>query len=51
MSTFENRAPWSGAAGSRTTLFSICAGIALMFLAGPLVKLVVTSNPRGCSAP
>ncbi len=31
---------------SRTALFSVAAGIALMFLAGPLLKLVATSNPR-----
>lgn len=31
---------------SRTALFSFAAGIALMFLAGPLVKLVATSDPR-----
>ena len=29
---------------SRTALFSFAAGIALMFLAGPLVKLVATSD-------
>ena len=32
--------------GSRTALFSLAAGIALMFLVVPLMKLVVTSNPR-----
>jgi len=47
MSIQAYRSPWPGAAGSRTALFSIGAGIALMFLVGPLVKLVVTSNPRG----
>ncbi len=35
---------------SRTALFSVAAGIALMFLAGPLVKLIVTSDPRGLLA-
>ncbi|MGH7906345.1 MAG: ABC transporter permease subunit [Candidatus Binataceae bacterium] len=30
--------------GGRTALFSIAAGLVLMFLAGPLVKLVATSN-------
>ncbi|MGH7814405.1 MAG: ABC transporter permease subunit [Candidatus Binataceae bacterium] len=30
----------------RTAAFSVAAGIVLMFLAGPLVKLVVTSNPH-----
>jgi molybdate/tungstate transport system permease protein len=34
-------------AGSRGAIFSLAAGIALMLLAGPLVKLVATSNPRG----
>ncbi len=32
---------------SRTALFSVAAGLALMFLAGPLVKLVATSDPHG----
>src|SRR5208337_2882773 len=32
--------------GSRTLLFSVAAGIALMFLAGPLLKLIATSDPR-----
>ncbi|MFZ0888298.1 MAG: hypothetical protein WA005_07585, partial [Candidatus Binataceae bacterium] len=32
--------------GSRTLLFSAAAGIALMFLAGPLLKLIATSDPR-----
>lgn len=32
---------------SRTALFSIAAGIALMFLAGPLLKLVATSDGHG----
>lgn len=32
---------------SRTALFSLAAGIALMFLAGPLIKLIVTSDARG----
>jgi molybdate/tungstate transport system permease protein len=31
---------------SRTALFSFASGIALMFLAGPLVKLVATSDLR-----
>jgi len=33
-------------AASRTALFSVAAGLALMFLVAPLLKLVVTSNPR-----
>lgn len=47
MTSLDYRPSWSAAAGSRTALFSVGAGIALMFLAGPLVKLVVTSDPRG----
>ena len=31
-------------------MFAIAAGVALMFLAGPLVKLVVTSTPHGLAA-
>jgi molybdate/tungstate transport system permease protein len=32
---------------SRAAIFSIAAGLALMFLAGPLLKLVATSDLRG----
>ena len=35
---------------SRTALFSLAAGIALMFLVGPLLKLVVTSDSRMLAA-
>ncbi len=35
---------------SRTAVFSVAAGLALMFLAGPILKLVVTSDPRGLLA-
>jgi molybdate/tungstate transport system permease protein len=33
-------------AGSRTALFSITAGLALMFLVGPLLKLVLGADPH-----
>lgn len=36
--------------GSRTALFAIAAGIAMMFLAGPLLKLVLTSDLRALIA-
>jgi molybdate/tungstate transport system permease protein len=42
--------PASDAEQSRTAIFTIAAGLALMFLAGPLVKLVATSDPRGLAA-
>ncbi|HVA82113.1 MAG TPA: ABC transporter permease [Candidatus Binataceae bacterium] len=45
--TARNNRHFPPTAGSRTALFSIAAGIALMFLVGPLVKLVATSNPAG----
>jgi molybdate/tungstate transport system permease protein len=35
---------------SRTAIFSAAAGVGLMFLAGPLAKLIVTSNPHGLLA-
>jgi molybdate/tungstate transport system permease protein len=38
--------PLIGGGRSRTALFSIAAGVALMFLVGPLLKLIVTSNPH-----
>lgn len=47
ISTHELAAGWPQAARSRTALFSIGAGLALMFLVGPLIKLVVTSDPHG----
>jgi molybdate/tungstate transport system permease protein len=40
----------SAGAPSRNALFAIAAGVALMFLAGPLVKLVATSDPHGLAA-
>jgi molybdate/tungstate transport system permease protein len=40
--------PLSG--GSRSAVFSVAAGVALMFLAGPLLKLVVTSDPHALLA-
>lgn len=42
--------PLIGAGRSRTALFSIAAGVALMFLVGPLLKLIVTSNPHALAA-
>lgn len=35
---------------SRTALFSIAAGVALMFLVGPLLKLIVTAEPHALAA-
>lgn len=35
-----------GAGRSRTALFSIAAGVALMFLVGPLLKLIAGSDPH-----
>jgi molybdate/tungstate transport system permease protein len=43
----DNQLSWAAPTDSRAAIFSIGAGIALMFLVGPLVKLVVTSDPRG----
>ncbi len=43
-------ASWYAAAPSRTVVFWTAAGLALMFLIGPLLKLVATSDPHGLAS-